>query len=85
MAIAPISSMVCAHRLLRCLEPTRIAKGFSSHQSLFFFLVSYIVYKMDDAALAKLNIKTLKRYLASYNISTHGMIEKQGKHIVLLR
>ncbi|KAH7050944.1 hypothetical protein BKA57DRAFT_504252 [Linnemannia elongata] len=35
------------------------------------------VYKMDDAALAKLNIKTLKRYLASYNISTHGMLEKQ--------
>ncbi|KAF9924349.1 hypothetical protein FBU30_005652, partial [Linnemannia zychae] len=32
---------------------------------------------MDDAALAKLNIKTLKRYLASYNISTHGMLEKQ--------
>jgi hypothetical protein len=37
-----------------------------------------IVYKMDDAALAKLNIKTLKRYLTSYNISTHGMLEKQG-------
>jgi hypothetical protein len=40
--------------------------------------MSYLVYKMDDAALAKLNIKTLKRYLASYNISTHGMLEKQG-------
>ncbi|KAG9070183.1 hypothetical protein KI688_009515 [Linnemannia hyalina] len=36
-----------------------------------------LMYKMDDAALAKLNIKTLKRYLASYNISTHGMLEKQ--------
>ncbi|KAG0262548.1 hypothetical protein BG011_010050 [Mortierella polycephala] len=35
------------------------------------------VYSLDDKALSKLNIKTLKRYLTSYNISTHGMIEKQ--------
>ncbi|KAG0356086.1 hypothetical protein BG005_004989 [Podila minutissima] len=35
------------------------------------------VYKMDYAGLSKLNIKTLRGYLLSYNISTQGMIEKQ--------
>ncbi|KAG9326565.1 hypothetical protein KVV02_001492 [Mortierella alpina] len=34
------------------------------------------VYKLDDASLSKLNIKTLKRYLKAYNISTLGMVEK---------
>ncbi|KAG0091862.1 RING finger protein 34 [Podila epicladia] len=37
-----------------------------------------IVYKMDYAGLSKLNIKTLRGYLLSYNVSTQGMIEKQG-------
>ncbi|KAF9427192.1 hypothetical protein BGZ94_005337 [Podila epigama] len=32
---------------------------------------------MDYAGLSKLNIKTLRGYLLSYNISTQGMIEKQ--------
>lgn len=36
------------------------------------------MYKLDDASLSKLNIKTLKRYLKAYNISTLGMIEKPG-------
>ncbi|KAF9351529.1 hypothetical protein BGX26_010486, partial [Mortierella sp. AD094] len=35
-----------------------------------------VVYKLDDAKLAKLQVKTLKRYLSAYNISTAGMIEK---------
>ncbi|KAI9234868.1 MAG: hypothetical protein BYD32DRAFT_422582 [Podila humilis] len=35
------------------------------------------VYKMDYAGLSKLNIKTLRGYLLSYNVSTQGMIEKQ--------
>ncbi|KAG0014805.1 hypothetical protein BGZ80_010214, partial [Entomortierella chlamydospora] len=34
------------------------------------------VYKLDDAKLAKLQVRTLKRYLSAYNISTAGMIEK---------
>ncbi|CAO3567414.1 unnamed protein product [Mortierella alpina] len=34
------------------------------------------VYKLDDASLSRLNIKTLMRYLNAYNISTLGMIEK---------
>ncbi|KAF9301212.1 hypothetical protein BGZ74_006972 [Mortierella antarctica] len=38
------------------------------------------VYKMDYAGLSKLNIKTLRGYLLSYNISTQGMIEKQGQY-----
>ncbi|KAG0342948.1 hypothetical protein BG004_005538 [Podila humilis] len=33
--------------------------------------------KMDFTGLSKLNIKTLRGYLLSYNISTQGMIEKQ--------
>ncbi|KAG0379365.1 hypothetical protein BGX24_000709 [Mortierella sp. AD032] len=36
-----------------------------------------ISYKMDYAGLSNLNIKTLRRYLLSYNISTQGMLEKQ--------
>jgi len=36
------------------------------------------VYKLDDASLSRLNIKTLMRYLNAYNISTLGMIEKPG-------
>ncbi|KAG0226126.1 hypothetical protein BGW42_003915 [Actinomortierella wolfii] len=32
---------------------------------------------MDTTALSKLNIKTLRGYLQSYNISTKGMLEKQ--------
>ncbi|KAF9914105.1 hypothetical protein BX616_008974, partial [Lobosporangium transversale] len=35
------------------------------------------VFKMDYAALSKLNIKTLRGYLRSYNIPTQGMLEKQ--------
>ncbi|KAI7830603.1 hypothetical protein BC939DRAFT_438493 [Gamsiella multidivaricata] len=35
------------------------------------------VSKMDYAALSKLNIKTLRGYLLSYNIPTQGMLEKQ--------
>ncbi|KAF9437299.1 CCR4-Not complex caf1 ribonuclease subunit Caf1 [Entomortierella beljakovae] len=34
-------------------------------------------YKMDYARLSELNIKTLRGYLLSYNISTQGMLEKQ--------
>ncbi|ORZ24812.1 hypothetical protein BCR41DRAFT_368645 [Lobosporangium transversale] len=35
------------------------------------------VYKLEDAKLSKLNIRTLKRYLDAYNISTANMLEKQ--------
>ncbi|KAF9189307.1 hypothetical protein BGZ51_009701 [Haplosporangium sp. Z 767] len=41
------------------------------------WVLRHILACLDDRALSKLNIKTLKRYLTSYNISTHGMIEKQ--------
>ncbi|KAG0299728.1 RING finger protein 34 [Dissophora globulifera] len=35
------------------------------------------VSRMDYASLSKLNIKTLRGYLLSYNIPTQGMLEKQ--------
>ncbi|KAG0366702.1 hypothetical protein BGZ54_004997 [Gamsiella multidivaricata] len=47
-------------------------KGFLQKLSALFF-----VSKMDYAALSKLNIKTLRGYLLSYNIPTQGMLEKQ--------
>ncbi|KAG0257261.1 CCR4-Not complex caf1 ribonuclease subunit Caf1 [Mortierella polycephala] len=41
-------------------------------------ILSYFrLYKMDYAGLSKLNIKTLRGYLLSYNIPIHGMLEKQ--------
>ncbi|KAF9940214.1 RING finger protein 34 [Mortierella alpina] len=35
------------------------------------------LYKMDYAGLSRLNVKTLRGYLLSYNIPTQGMLEKQ--------
>ncbi|KAG0340140.1 hypothetical protein BG000_000617 [Podila horticola] len=45
-----------------------------------FGYAEYGLYKMDYTGLSKLNIKTLRGYLLSYNISTQGMIEKQGQY-----
>ena len=53
-------------------------KDILSETSLINGFALCSVHKMDYAGLSKLNVKTLRGYLLSYNITTQGMLEKQG-------